>query len=38
MIIIKSRREIEKMRVSGRLTAELMELLRGMIKPGLRII
>ncbi len=37
MIIIKSDKEIEKMRRSGRITAELMESLSRMIKPGVRI-
>ncbi len=35
MIIIKSAKEIEKMRVSSRITAEVMSVLEGMIKPGM---
>lgn len=34
MIILKSREEIDKMRRSNRLVAEIMDMLRGMIKPG----
>lgn len=34
MIIIKSPAEIEKMRVAGAMTAELMALMEGMIRPG----
>lgn len=36
MIIIKSSQELRKMRVSGRLTAELLSLLEGMIEPGMK--
>lgn len=35
MIIIKSKREIEKMKVAGRLVAETHEYLKKMIKPGI---
>lgn len=34
MIILKSRREIERMRVSGRMVAEILEGLRSLICPG----
>jgi methionyl aminopeptidase len=34
MIIIKSAKEIEKMRVSSRITAEIMDVLEAMIAPG----
>lgn len=35
MIILKSPREIEKMRFAGRVVAEILELLRSEIKPGI---
>lgn len=35
MIIIKSREEIEKIRESGRIVAEVLETLRGFVRPGL---
>lgn len=34
MIVLKSPREIEKMRVSGRIVAEVLEILKSCIKPG----
>jgi len=38
MIILKSRDEIEKMRRSGAIVAEVLTELRGMVKPGVRTI
>ena len=38
MIVLRSEREIGKMRVSGRIVAEIMDELREMIKPGVKTI
>lgn len=35
MIILKSPREIEKMRVSGRIVAEVLGILKARIRPGI---
>jgi methionyl aminopeptidase len=38
MIILKSREEVEKMRVSNRIVAEILQELRELVKPGARTI
>jgi len=38
MIILKSREEIEKMRASSRIVAEILQGLKEMVKPGVRTI
>jgi len=38
MIILKSRDELEKMRVSGRMVAEVLEILRQKVEPGITTI
>ncbi len=35
MIILKTREEIEKIRISGRIVAEVLQVLRGLVRPGL---
>ena len=34
MIVIKTRRELETMRISGRMVAEILSVLKEVIKPG----
>lgn len=38
MIILKSPREIEKMRVSGRMVAEILEIVSSLVKPGVTTV
>ena len=38
MIIGKSKRELEKMRAAGRLAGQVLQTLRGLVKPGVTTI